>query len=465
MISRCPSCAAEVSDDADKCPSCYWDFKAFKRLPPAGAKINLPASNPPPSLALPQAAPKPEEELRVLNFSDMQETPQPEKVKPAAPAPSPESSFGQGLKADPPFSIPNLSPRVGTQSPPPALGSIPVLPPVQPGQPPKTPFEAPAPASAQVAGLPSAPPPPAPRVEEVAAKKKSIPETQRRKTSAPDAAKREFPLPKLIGAGSVVGLLAMAAIYFITKPEAGTETGSSTPAFPKEVPEQKLGSSLPPLISRNGPPPQEAENTAEAATSTISATAPPELKPMIAPQLRETAASTPIFDSAKSSPTPNRPSAFFAVPPKPAATQIPAKVPAEKLMGERMPGKGKSEVPVVSSWRFEGRAYDLITLEALAQATLIFSDKTGKEAGRTTTSGNGNYRIFLDALADGYRMSVQAQDYSEKYLDEVQPPFSELDLAHRKELAKITAVNRPWIGGDLKTSRNFVAIPKYIPEN
>lgn len=52
MISRCPSCAAQVSDDATRCPSCHWDFNQLKRIPPAGEAVN-------PTVAPKNAAPPP----------------------------------------------------------------------------------------------------------------------------------------------------------------------------------------------------------------------------------------------------------------------------------------------------------------------------------------------------------------------------------------------------------------------
>lgn len=468
MISRCPSCAAEVSDDAEKCPSCHWDFKAFKRLPPAGAKIEPPAAKEPPAGTPPPPAEPRAEGLRVLNFSDMEETkpsaktalPEAPKTK-APPLPvQPESSFGQGLKADLPFSIPTLSPRAQTPEEP-AAGSIPVLPPVKPGTPPKTPFEAPPPAPSNSLPAAGPPPPPAPQAEKAPAKK-SIPETQKRKTAVSETSKKALPVPQLIGAAVIIGLLAMTAVYFTTKPDAGTAKTGSSPAFPKAGQEETPAANLPPLVSRQNAPPQEPEKIAPAPAEEASIAAAPEPKPLVAPQLRPSAASAPIFEAAKSSDQPSRPSAFFAAPPKPAASAPPTRM--EKIAAARPPAPEKAGPAADASWIFEGKAYDLISLDALSEATLIFSDKTGKELARTTTTGAGNYKISLQALPEGYRLSVQAQDYSDKYIDEIDPPFSKLDLNHRKELAKIAARNPPWIGAASRTKRNFVAIPKYLPD-
>jgi len=45
MISRCPSCGAQVDDEAKQCPKCFWNFVQLPRLPPADR--SAPRSQPP----------------------------------------------------------------------------------------------------------------------------------------------------------------------------------------------------------------------------------------------------------------------------------------------------------------------------------------------------------------------------------------------------------------------------------
>lgn len=60
MISRCPSCAAQVEEDAAKCASCHWDFRARIRIrpgekPPPIGDVKPPAATPPPQVTVSQA--------------------------------------------------------------------------------------------------------------------------------------------------------------------------------------------------------------------------------------------------------------------------------------------------------------------------------------------------------------------------------------------------------------------------
>jgi hypothetical protein len=130
MISRCPSCGAQVADDAPQCPSCYWDFKARRRLPPEGA---APAPRTPPPQKK-DGAPAPKAEppsglggLKLVPFSEsLTETkapkpaaPKPGDALPAAPADAgagllqfPKLDKDSGKKADDsdPFALPTPRP-------------------------------------------------------------------------------------------------------------------------------------------------------------------------------------------------------------------------------------------------------------------------------------------------------------------------------------------------------------------
>src|SRR4051794_26429213 len=104
MISRCPSCGAQVADDAPQCPSCYWDFKARRRLPPEGAAAAPDA--PAPSKKAGAPAPKPEVPsglggLKLVPFSEsLTETKAPKPAEPPARAPEPGAGLLQFPKLD-----------------------------------------------------------------------------------------------------------------------------------------------------------------------------------------------------------------------------------------------------------------------------------------------------------------------------------------------------------------------------
>ncbi|MDX6770597.1 MAG: carboxypeptidase-like regulatory domain-containing protein, partial [Elusimicrobiota bacterium] len=156
-----------------------------------------------------------------------------------------------------------------------------------------------------------------------------------------------------------------------------------------------------------------------------------------------------------------RPSATFAAPPKTAAPKPaptrPAAAPAAAPEAPRPPAKPKGPV-----WAFEGVVYDVISLQAVFAAHLRFLDASGETVGQTTTGDGGRYRVALPPLASGaYTLTVSHPDYSDKYIDEIDPPFREVDREQRLLLSESAARNRPW-QGDAKKSlrRDFVMIPR-----
>src|SRR5437868_10997867 len=103
MIYRCPSCGAQVADDAPRCPSCHWDFKARRRLPPEGAASEPQTPAPPKKDGAP--APKAETPaglggLKLVPFSEaLTDTrpPKPSGPKPGDQTPAAPADGGAGL--------------------------------------------------------------------------------------------------------------------------------------------------------------------------------------------------------------------------------------------------------------------------------------------------------------------------------------------------------------------------------
>jgi hypothetical protein len=120
--------------------------------------------------------------------------------------------------------------------------------------------------------------------------------------------------------------------------------------------------------------------------------------------------------------------------------------------------------PSGKRWVFKGRVYDLINLSPVYDARLVFLDPGGREAGSAMTKDEGVFEVSLDALAKGgYTLSVQHADYRVKYIDDITPPFDQLDDKMRRPLADAAPVNKPWIGSTGKTvKRDFVMVPKTI---
>jgi hypothetical protein len=149
------------------------------------------------------------------------------------------------------------------------------------------------------------------------------------------------------------------------------------------------------------------------------------------------------------------------VKPKPPLPAVSAK-PARRAAKARAPKPAPMPKDAGPQWVFEGTAYDLITLRPVYAATLTFKDASGSVCGETTTGEDGSYSIALDPLSDaGYFLVVNHADFQEKYIDEINPPFKEVPLEERRQLASMTARARPWLGTTtLAVRRDFVMIPK-----
>ncbi|MBI4678451.1 MAG: hypothetical protein HY748_12800 [Elusimicrobia bacterium] len=182
---------------------------------------------------------------------------------------------------------------------------------------------------------------------------------------------------------------------------------------------------------------------------------------------------------AKEPPKPQAPGPSAQAAPKPAAPgdpirpsgvapgtagrgTLPADVEAPAVVAVTPLAKAQPPKPAGKKWVFRGRVYDLINLSPVYDAKLTFLDPSGKEAGSTVTKDEGRFEIALDALPKGgYRLSVQHFDYRAKYIDDINPPFDQVDDRVRRPLADAAPVNKPWIGsGDAATKRDFVMVPK-----
>src|SRR5579883_1011301 len=117
MISRCPSCAAQVDDEAPRCPSCHWDFAARRRIPPGEA-----APAPEPAKPAPPAA-KAAPPLELQHFADILEDAPPMPVPPVR-------------KAEPPKAASKPAPAKKAEPRPPAKKAEPARPAKRP-QPPE----------------------------------------------------------------------------------------------------------------------------------------------------------------------------------------------------------------------------------------------------------------------------------------------------------------------------------------
>mgnify|MGYP001567943609 CR=1 FL=1 len=163
--------------------------------------------------------------------------------------------------------------------------------------------------------------------------------------------------------------------------------------------------------------------------------------------------------------------------PKPAAKSAPSptgrKTPTVVLLSSSGGAPGMPLNPVTPKeppkpklpWVFEGRIYDIISLEPVSNAQLVFT--SGSRSGEATTDSDGRYRVELDTLPEGYGYSAKLLHPNyERYIDETIPPQEPLGKASfedRRTMALHRASNKRWNGGpNQKMTRDLVAVPKTL---
>jgi hypothetical protein len=104
----------------------------------------------------------------------------------------------------------------------------------------------------------------------------------------------------------------------------------------------------------------------------------------------------------------------------------------------------------VRQWRLRGTVYDLLTLQPISGASVVFIDQTTNHRNEAQTDSEGRYRTVLAPLADrGYSVAIRKDGYSTNYLD---PSV--------QEVAKMRPEARRQIGRDLAST--FAPQPAYV---
>lgn len=429
-------------------------------LPPAPAvpasRSAPPAAEPPP---LPPAPKPPSEDGPPRGVA-----PQPRPLNPIVPA-SPAAAEGPGLPSAPPPRAP---------------------------APPKDPTPAPKPLPKDA---PKEPPP-----KEVSPKEPSL--TARFRKSADSGPKtvpprpaRSLPqwLPAAAGIAAGVGLGFVVALTVLRKEAPSGAGGTGKAFFPKGSDTVKLDPSVLAAPETRPPAPNpliEAPPAPAPAPEPVPAPPPtpapaPAPAPVVAPAPAPTPAPAPAPAPAPTpapAPAP-APVVAPAPPPKPAPAPVPAApkpaakapVPAPKPAPD--PDVDPEAVPAPApekpakakpgpTWTFEGEVYNLISLEPVYAAKLSFKDASGAVKGTAITGDGGRYKVSLPAGgAAGYTLEVAHPDFLPKYLDEISPPFREVDESERRALVSMGTTRRPWVGSPSSaTKRDFVLVPRVAAE-
>lgn len=186
---------------------------------------------------------------------------------------------------------------------------------------------------------------------------------------------------------------------------------------------------------------------------------------------REAPASGPMdspasMPSRESPPAPAGTDAPVPPPPasvEPAAPQKPARppdagLPAESRSAPKTARLGDDVQP--DAWGFHGLVYDMISLDVIPGASLLFSEPDNPGRGvKIRANSKGRYRARLPPLGrGGYLLKVRHPDYKDHYFDEVEPPYREQDLESRRALQGAVSTHQPWIGNTRRSLRRDVIL-------
>ena len=128
-----------------------------------------------------------------------------------------------------------------------------------------------------------------------------------------------------------------------------------------------------------------------------------------------------------------------------------------------------SSPPSMREWRFSGRVFDLLSLQAVPDAELVFTDPESGSRFPIVTDKNGFYRLVLPAASGGYDLAVSHPMYEPKYLPEGNPALKDLPPARRREIGIDSAITlqhkemfSPGPNGELR--RDLALIPLAVPK-
>jgi hypothetical protein len=145
----------------------------------------------------------------------------------------------------------------------------------------------------------------------------------------------------------------------------------------------------------------------------------------------------------------NKPAPAVQAPVKPEASlPIPAPKPAEVPAPEppppvEKPPEAKAPAAPLSPWDFEGRVYDLVTLEPIAGVEMTFLSDENTVA--TKTNKDGRFKIKLPPMREGYKLVTDHPDYAEEYFDESVAAYRKMPVGKRLLLRNVNPKHPAWI--------------------
>lgn len=455
MITRCPNCAAQVSEEAERCPFCQWDFAAKSRASAARLSTSgKPPAAPPPPSSTPESGP------------GLRQLPKIEGLKKAQPKPD-ESPF-----ALPTFEAPKEGPRPAS-SPSPGSFDLPPAKSLSRTPAPETetpamraPLETEGPPMTEIRSKALAAPAPN------GTRQPPAPLPGRAPAQLPPVKRRSSGLPWMIAAAALLSAGGYGAFKLVTQEtdEVGGKLSGQL-RFTEGSDTVRVDASR--LIAAAQKALTAAEPQRDIAQIQRVAVDPTSPNAVIhVPQGATAVAPAASLPPVPQPPAPLAPPPAARLAPPPAPTPTPSALPMHKPAAQA-PGKPvevpeaplREAAPKPALWIFEGHIYDLVTLSPVFDAEITLRDVSGKSAATTTTGEGGRYRLAVEAWPQGYRATVKHPDYQDKLLDEIDPPYREVDRRSRLLAASAGGRPKPWIGkvsGPVR--RDFVMIPKILPD-
>lgn len=109
----------------------------------------------------------------------------------------------------------------------------------------------------------------------------------------------------------------------------------------------------------------------------------------------------------------------------------------EKPRSEPVRAEIVKPASVAPQWKMRGVICDLVTLQPLGKAKVVFHDQMADARFETVTDASGGYLILLPPLSGrGYAVSIRRSGYSGSYLDPSVEDVPQLPRVARQKLAE-----------------------------
>jgi hypothetical protein len=94
----------------------------------------------------------------------------------------------------------------------------------------------------------------------------------------------------------------------------------------------------------------------------------------------------------------------------------------------------KHAPPAIREWKFSGKVFDLLTLQPVADADIVFADPGSVARFAISTNAEGVYRLVMPANSGGYDVRVSHPDYESRFVSDGTPPLRDLSAKQRRTL-------------------------------